>query len=208
MSHELLAKRTERGVRRPCHELPPNQRPPRKVSGGGVKRNELPVGFFTRPNPYTVAIGNRSDGHQGAAEEDEPRLRRSHSQDVSEAGRSTQSLHVGLPPFSRCEARGRRDSGVRGSFPVAIQEVKLHWSKGWSFQDLYRNPDFYGYTRGLYAFLSPSPIALLYIGMTYNQVSAGRLRTTSGQPTDVSRSSRGRIPWVAGSTRMPRRIPG
>ena len=35
-----------------------------KVSGGGVKRNELLVGFFTRPDPHTVAIGNESDGRR------------------------------------------------------------------------------------------------------------------------------------------------
>ncbi len=52
---------------------------------------------------------------------------------------------------------------------MTIQEVNLHWSKGWGFGDLYRNPDFYRFTAGLYAFLSPSPLALLYIGMTYDQ---------------------------------------
>src|SRR5207247_4981912 len=66
-----------------------------------------------RPNPYTVAIGNESDGHQGAPEEDERRFRRSHSQDISEAGRSTQPLSVGVPPPGRREARVWRDSGVK-----------------------------------------------------------------------------------------------
>ena len=66
---------------------------------------------------------------------------------------------------------------------MAIQEVKLHWSKGWSFEDLYRNPDFYGYTRGLYAFLSPSPLALLYIGMTYDQSFSREVKNHLG-PTD------------------------
>jgi len=66
---------------------------------------------------------------------------------------------------------------------VAIQEVKLHWSKGWSFRDLYRNPDFFGYTQGLYAFLSPSPLALLYIGMTYDQSFSREIANHLG-PTD------------------------
>ncbi len=64
-----------------------------------------------------------------------------------------------------------------------MQEVKLHWSKGWSFGDLFRNPDFYSYTAGLYAILSPSPLALLYIGMTYNQRFSREVATHLG-PTD------------------------
>ncbi len=66
---------------------------------------------------------------------------------------------------------------------MAIQEVKLHWSKGWSFRDLYRNPDFFGYTQGLYAFLSPSPLALLHIGMTYDQSFSREIANHLG-PTD------------------------
>src|SRR5713101_3840683 len=42
---------------------------------------------------------------EGAAEQDESRLRRSHAEDVPEAGRPTQPVRVGLPPPGRCEAR-------------------------------------------------------------------------------------------------------
>src|SRR3989442_4102242 len=50
---------------------------------------------------------------EGAAEEDESRFRRSNSQDVPEAGRPAQPFRVGLPPFGRGKARGRRDPAVR-----------------------------------------------------------------------------------------------
>jgi hypothetical protein len=66
---------------------------------------------------------------------------------------------------------------------VTIQEVKLYWSKRWSFGDLYRNPDFFRYTQGLYAFLSHSPLALLYIGMTYDQSFSREVANHLG-PTD------------------------
>jgi len=72
---------------------------------------------------------------------------------------------------------------VKRTGGLAIQEVKLHWSKGWSFVDLYRNPDFYRFTVGLYAFLSPSPFALLYIGMTYDQSFSREIANHLG-PTD------------------------
>jgi len=49
-----------------------------------------------------------------------------------------------------------------------MDEVIVHWSRSWSFHDLYRNPDLW-YTRGIYAILTPSPISLLYIGMVYDQ---------------------------------------
>jgi hypothetical protein len=51
---------------------------------------------------------------------------------------------------------------------MTTEDVRLHWSKAWSFGDVYRNPDLW-YTRGIYAFLSPAPLELLYIGMTYDQ---------------------------------------
>lgn len=72
---------------------------------------------------------------------------------------------------------------MRDVSPVTIQEVKLHWSKAWSFGDLYRNPEISGYTTGLYAFLSPSPLGLLYIGMTYDQRFSREIANHLG-PTD------------------------
>lgn len=39
----------------------------------------------------------------------------------------------------------------------------------WPFSHLSRNRDLW-YTRGLYAFLTPPPLQLLYIGMTYDQL--------------------------------------
>jgi len=49
-----------------------------------------------------------------------------------------------------------------------MDEVVLRWSRAWPFADLSRNPNLW-FTRGLYAFLTPTPLEVLYIGMTYDQ---------------------------------------
>src|SRR2546427_6907713 len=78
---------------------------------------------------------------EGTAEEDEPRLRRSHSEDVPEAGRSSEPLRVGPCPPGRGETRDGRDPDMREA-RVMLRQWGVSDSDIESLASILRTQDF------------------------------------------------------------------
>ena len=78
--------------------------------------------------------------------------------------------HVHSPNRTGCDGDGMPHliHILPSGLPATVDEVSLRWSGSLGFSELYRNEVLW-YTKGIYAIMSPSPLELLYVGMTYDQ---------------------------------------